>query len=59
MANSWCRIGRKVSPWLGAGVLLQAGGCDLSGGTIFETVLSVVLNSFFNNLATGIFNIAI
>lgn len=56
MANSWCRVGRKVIPWLGAGVLLQAGGCDFSGGTILQTVLSVVLNNFFTDLAIGIFN---
>ncbi len=56
MANSWYRVGRKVIPWLGAGVLLQAGGCDLSGGTILETLLSVFLNNFLTDLAFGIFN---
>lgn len=56
MTSLWYRVGRKVIPWLGAGVLLQTGGCDFSGGTILQTVLSVVLNNFFTDLAIGIFN---
>lgn len=52
-------IMRRLAPLLGAGVLLQATGCEFNGSAIASGVLTSIANSFITSIVFGLFNIPI
>lgn len=49
------KIVRRLGPWLAAGVLLQAGSCDLGsiGTGLFDSVFGILITS----LIAGVFGL--
>jgi DNA-binding transcriptional regulator PaaX len=56
MMNRFYSLARRTLPWLGAGVLVQAGSC--TPDAIFASVATSVANSLISSLVFGAFNLA-
>lgn len=52
--NYWTR---RAAPLLGAGMLLQAGGCAMDPNAVFGGVFTSILNSLIANFVFGAFNL--
>ncbi len=50
-------IVRKLSPLLGAGLLLQAGSCAIDPAAVTQGLLSSILNQLIAGVVFGLFNI--
>jgi hypothetical protein len=59
MRNSIYRCCRRATTVLGAGVLLQAGGCVSNPSELFGGLVSSVVNSAIANFVFGAFGLAI
>lgn len=57
MSRELQRLGRRILPFLGAGILLQTGGCAVDFSTLAAGLATSVANSFVSNLVFGLFNV--
>ncbi len=58
MTRHWNSIVRKMAPALSAGLLLQAGGCDIvDPNMIAEGLLTAIANNLISSFVFGVFNI--
>ena len=51
------RMFRRFAPVLGAGMLLQAGGCNLDINTLAAGLVTSIANNLITNLVFGAFNL--
>ena len=51
------RMFRRIAPVLGAGMLLQSGGCNLDINTIAAGLATSIVNNLITNLVFGAFNL--
>ena len=51
------RMFRKIAPVLGAGMLLQTGGCNLDINTLTAGLVTSIVNNLITNLVFGSFNL--
>ena len=58
MSNRLNRLMRRVTPFLGAGMLLQAGGCTVNFNELFAGLATSVVNELITGIIFGAFNIA-
>ncbi len=58
MSNRLNRLMRRVAPLLGAGMLLQAGGCTVNFNELFAGLANSVVNELITGIIFGVFNIA-
>lgn len=59
MRNSIYRCSRRVATVLGAGVLLQAGGCVSNPSELFGGLVTSAVNSIIANFVFGAFGLAV
>lgn len=59
MTRRWNSIVRKTAPILGAGLLLQAGGCGVDFTTTVQGLLTTVVNNLLASFVFGAFNIPV
>ena len=58
MTRHWNAIVRKTVPALSAGLLLQAGGCDIADpNTIAQGLFTTIANNVISSFVFGVFNI--
>jgi len=57
MSRFYGRFVRKCSPWLGAGVLLQAGGCTVDINSLAAGLTQSIINTIVADFIFGIFNV--
>jgi hypothetical protein len=57
MIKYWDSFVRKAAPVLGAGLLLQAGGCTLDTGTIASGLLTTIAGHLISSVVYGVFNV--
>lgn len=55
MARRYNAFLKKITPFLGAGLLLQTGGCDLSGS--FAGLLTSVAQAIIQDVVLGVFGL--
>ena len=48
---------RRLSPWIGAGALLQAGSCDLDANQLAAELTTSIANVLITNLVFDAFNL--
>ena len=48
---------RRIAPLLGAGMLLQTGGCNLDINTLAAGLATSIVNNLITNLVFGAFNL--
>ena len=58
MTRRWNSIVRKTAPYLSAGLLLQAGGCQINPAQIAQGLLGEVLDVLITGLVYGAFNLS-
>lgn len=54
--NLFVRL-RKSTPWIGGGMLLQAGGCAFTGDELLQGLFSAIANNLLTGLVFGLFNV--
>ena len=57
MINRLYSLTRRVSPLLGAGILLQTGGCVIDTNAIFSGLLTSIANNLISSFVFGAFNV--
>ena len=57
MTRHWNSSVRKMAPILSAGLLLQAGGCNIDFGTTVQGLVSAAVNDLIASFVYGVFNI--
>ncbi len=57
MVRHWNSIVRKMAPILGAGLLLQAGGCSVDLSAIGQGLLNSIATNLISSVVFGLFNI--
>ena len=57
MTNPMTKVMRKISPWLAAGVLLQAGSCSVDTTTLATGLVQSLANALISDLIFGLFNV--
>ncbi len=57
MTKYWNSFLRKAAPVLGAGLLLQAGGCTIDTSGITAGLLTTIANSLISSVVYGVFNV--
>jgi len=50
-------LARCATPLLGAGMLLQTGGCTLDSNAIFSGLVTAVTNNLISSIVFGAFNV--
>jgi len=58
MSHRLNRLMRRVTPLLGAGMLLQAGGCSVNFTDLIAGLTASVVNELVTGIVFGAFNIA-
>ena len=51
------RMFRRIAPVLGAGILLQTGGCNLDINTLASGLVTSIANNLITNFVFGAFNL--
>lgn len=57
MINRFYSLARRVSPLLGAGILLQTGACTLDTNAIVTGLATSIANSLISSIVFGAFNV--
>jgi len=57
MMNRFYALARRTAPPLGAGMLLQTGGCPIDTTTLAAGLLTSIANSLISNIVFGAFNV--
>jgi len=57
MTKRMYSIARRVVPLLGAGMLLQAGGCTIDTKTLLTQLTTAIANNFISSYVFGSFNL--
>lgn len=57
MLNRLHRLARRTAPLLGAGMLLQTGGCTVDTTAIFSGLVTSIANSLISSIVFGAFNV--
>ncbi|UCC29812.1 MAG: hypothetical protein JSU86_16600 [Phycisphaerales bacterium] len=57
MMRHWNSIVRKMAPVLGAGLLLQAGGCSVDLSAIGQGLLTSIATNLISSIVFGLFNV--
>lgn len=57
MINRFRSLARRVSPLLGAGILMQTGACALDTNAIFTGLITSISNSLISSIVFGAFNV--
>jgi len=58
MSHRLKRLMRRVTPLLGAGMLLQASGCTFNFNELLASLTASVVNELVTGIVLGAFNIA-
>jgi hypothetical protein len=58
MSHRLTRLMRRVSPLLGAGVLLQTGSCATNMNEILAGLTNSIVNELITGIVFGFFNLA-
>ena len=59
MTRRWNALARKIAPMLGAGVLLQTGGCNLEPAGLAQELVTAIANNLITSLVFGVFNLPV
>jgi hypothetical protein len=57
MTKRMYSIARRVVPLLGAGMLLQAGGCAVDTNALFAGLATTIARNFISSYVFGAFNL--
>ena len=57
MTKRMYSIARRVVPLLGAGMLLQAGGCTFDNNALLTGLVTTIANNFISSYVFGSFNL--
>ena len=57
MTKRMYSIARRVVPLLGAGMLLQAGGCTLDTNTLLSGLTTAIASNLISSFVFGYFNL--
>lgn len=58
MSNRLNRLMRRITPLLGAGILLQAGSCSVNFNELVAGLMTSVVNELITGIIFGAFNVA-